>query len=746
MPQRADQSNGQAGQETQRPLSKRGEIGRGEEEREVRYRKFDLAGPDPGRPGGTSLSRRHRTRERSTLRSDLVLEARILFVYRPLRVGSAENGASFPYNLAMFMASIREVPAGPAAPGVVLAMALLQQGCSPSSDDQSPTTPAQAGSSVTTSNLAPAELDTMLLSEELIEGFRGQMGALAFAVRNLELPDKRTRRHFRPLDLQISDLATGINEPAPNPTLQSLGLVPQTWSIAEPTEATNASLQLWRPLFDQVDHFNWTKFKIKSGHFVEHASGEPNEFEALVAFSGLARLNSGEISWIRSRQTLRWRLIAGKDPKENENWRIVAWRSDSASRLNAPSPLFEDVLEDAIPNASQLETARVSIHERLVADRLLAKREGKAFTLPHRRFSDQAANRHPGLAIVDLDGDGFDDLYVVTRWGRNQLLHNRGDGTFEEKAAEYGLDIENFSSSALFADFDNDGDPDLFLGRTLERSAYYENQDGHFVDRSGELVDAPLPFFASSISATDFDGDGLLDIYVSTYSGTGMLPEHYGEYLSEADTAQVQRLSSAGNKAYLDQVGPPNVLLHNEGGGRFALVRDPGDLRSFRHTYQATWADFDGDGDPDVYLANDFAPDAVIRNNGEGRFVEMTGELGFRSFGLGMGASWGDYDRDGLQDVYVSNMYSTAGSRITNQLDFVDDRYREMAQGNYLYRNEGEQFRKVSGSTPPEFAVERTGWSWGSQFVDVDNDGFLDLGVLNGFYPAPREVAIAGDT
>jgi hypothetical protein len=124
----------------------------------------------------------------------------------------------------------------------------------------------------------------------------------------------------------------------------------------------------------------------------------------------------------------------------------------------------------------------------------------------------------------------------------------------------------------------------------------------------------------------------------------------------------------------------------------------------------------------------------------------VTAELGIKYFGLGMGASWGDYDRDGRVDLYATNMYSTAGSRITAQLGFVDDRYREMAQGNYLYRNEGDQFRKVSGSTPPALPVERTGWSWGSQFVDVDNDGFLDLGVLNGFYTAPREVALSGDT
>jgi hypothetical protein len=263
---------------------------------------------------------------------------------------------------------------------VLVALAALHLGCSPDSDEEPLAVLEQRSGSmaaaISTTEVAPSELDAMLLSEELIEGFRVQMGALAFAVRNLELPDTRTRRLFRPLDLQIIDLASEPEKPDPDRTLQSLGLGLRNWPIAEPTEATNISLRLWRPLFDKIDRFDWTGFKIKSGHFVENSAGEPVEFEMRVAFSGLARLHSGQISWIRTMQTLRWRLISGLDSTKNKNWRIVFWHSDTASRLDAPSTLFEDVIDQAVPDLAQRETARVSIHERLVAARLLAKREG----------------------------------------------------------------------------------------------------------------------------------------------------------------------------------------------------------------------------------------------------------------------------------------------------------------------------------------------------------------------------------
>jgi hypothetical protein len=136
----------------------------------------------------------------------------------------------------------------------------------------------------------------------------------------------------------------------------------------------------------------------------------------------------------------------------------------------------------------------------------------------------------------------------------------------------------------------------------------------------------------------------------------------------------------------------------------------------------------------------------MIRNDGDGTFTDVTQEMGFRELGLGMGVAWGDYDRDGRQDLYVSNMYSSAGSRITRQLRYLDRRFSQIAQGSYLYRNEGEKFRMVSGHGSPHATVAQTGWSWGSQFVDLDNDSFLDVVVLNGYYTVPSEAGRAGDT
>ncbi len=187
------------------------------------------------------------------------------------------------------------------------------------------------------------------------------------------------------------------------------------------------------------------------------------------------------------------------------------------------------------------------------------------------------------------------------------------------------------------------------------------------------------------------------------------------------------------------------MLLHNEGGGAFSVVEDPGPLKMFKNTYQTTWADIDGDGDQDAYVANDFAPNHLIRNDGSGVFVDITAETATADLGFGMGASWGDYDEDGDQDLYVSNMFSKAGTRITEQLADLDPRFASMARGNSLFANGPSEWEKVSGYEKPKLLVERAGWGWGSQFVDVDNDGYLDLYALSGYYTAPPEVELPID-
>ena len=144
------------------------------------------------------------------------------------------------------------------------------------------------------------------------------------------------------------------------------------------------------------------------------------------------------------------------------------------------------------------------------------------FQKPHGYFTLHAFDRHPGVSIVDIDGDGFDDIYVMARWGENLLLVNQGDGTYAERAAEFGLNIADHTAASLFADFDNDGDSDVFVGRTLEPSLYLVNENGRFVDRS-DHIEGRLPHLVASIAAADYDSDGLLDVYFSTYAARMLL-------------------------------------------------------------------------------------------------------------------------------------------------------------------------------------------------------------------------------
>jgi hypothetical protein len=193
-----------------------------------------------------------------------------------------------------------------------------------------------------------------------------------------------------------------------------------------------------------------------------------------------------------------------------------------------------------------------------------------------------------------------------------------------------------------------------------------------------------------------------------------------------------------------NRFGPPNVLLKNQGGGRFVRVRDNG-LNLFKNSYQATWADYDNDGDVDLYVANDFAPNNLYRNDGVDGFSDVTEETGTADVGFGMGASWGDFDEDGLQDLYVTNMHSSAGLRITAQLDEAAPNLQRLARGNTLFRNDPDGFEHVSSLEPPGLLVESAGWGWGGQFVDLDNDSDLDIYALSGYYTAPWQVGLPID-
>ena len=181
--------------------------------------------------------------------------------------------------------------------------------------------------------------------------------------------------------------------------------------------------------------------------------------------------------------------------------------------------------------------------------------------------------------------------------------------------------------------------------------------------------------------------------------------------------------------------GVSGFLLRNEGGLRFSDVTESSgmDEANRRFSLAASWCDFDDDGDPDLYVANDFGKNNFYRNEGGGRFREVAGELGIVDTGNGMSVSWADVDRDGRFDLYVGNMWSSAGNRIAWQPAFADDAlrgtYLRMARGNSLFRNSGDGF--VDASSGSGAMMGR--WAWASLFGDLNNDGWEDLVVANGF-------------
>ena len=526
-------------------------------------------------------------------------------------------------------------------------------------------------------------------------------------------------------------------------------LVTTDWIVADSgRDVDGAELRLWRTLYDVVQ-LDAAEFSIESG---ELTGDSAQRFTSMMLFEGSGLSSSANLVHVEGRIEVGWSLEPAGSSGDSA-WVVSSWDTDFVKSTEAPGPLFEETTERALPNSEVLARATRSLHEELVS-RALGTPD---FVVPHEHFTLHAFDRHPGIVATDFDSDGLDDLYVMARWGPNLLLRNRGDGTFEP--ASVGLEVEDHTAAAAFADFDNDGDVDAFLGCTLRRSQYMANEDGLFVDRSAELGlegEEELPYLVASVAAADFDDNGLLDVYFSTYAARMLLEavnagrdfpgeeDGFDEFLP---SWQQRKLLNMARRRRADLVrdapGPPNRAFRNLGGGRFSAIAADHPLSNWRNTLQATWGDYDLDGDADLYLANDFAPNQLLRNAGDGRFGDVTAATGTADLGFGMGASWGDYDRDGWPDLYVSNMYSRAGSRITARVE--TERYASMARGNSLLRNLGSMFTRVSGTGPPTLPVERAGWGWGGQFADLDNDGFLDIYALSGFYTAPKSHALPED-
>lgn len=579
-------------------------------------------------------------------------------------------------------------------------------------------------------------------SEELILELGPQLKELSKGLMNLQLPQGSGNGNLFTDMVLVKDLVEGIPVLLSEEGRELVNEVNLQTAGGE-GQVRGREIRLWSSLLEGVSYFEQAGFKIVNGQFTRDGH---SGFECLVKFGGLAKMKDGGWASLNGKQMVEWQ----KDGKGV--WRIAGWKMKEMKAQLGRRLLFSESLDEALPDSGDLARARHSIHEEeLIKYYQSGKTRARSYD-----FSPISMSQKPAISVVDIDQDGFDDLYVMVRMGKNLLLRNRGDGTFEEQALEKELAVEGNSTCGIFADFDNDGDPDLMLGRSLNKSVYFENNGSWFQEVKQEVE---LPTLAVSMSAADMNQDGLLDVYVSTYrlgslgsgsQGLGDVDEAAKwpeRFLSIEDAAEFRkryleetRLAKQVN--FLNQVGPPNVLLINQGGGKFLPAPKDHVLHLWKNSLQGTWSDIDEDGDQDLYIANDFSADHLFRNDGEEGFVDITAEAGINAYGFAMGASFGDYDQDGRQDLYVTNMFSKAGRRILSKFEGINPDYLKSVNGNVLYRQGDDGvFSVVSSLEPPGLLVAEAGWSWGGQFSDFDNDGDLDLYAMSGYFTAPQAMA-----
>jgi hypothetical protein len=313
-----------------------------------------------------------------------------------------------------------------------------------------------------------------------------------------------------------------------------------------------------------------------------------------------------------------------------------------------------------------------------------------------------------GAAVADFDGDGWPDIYLTNSavGSRNRLFRNNHDGTFTDVAERAGVaDVNRKAGSirALFFDYDNDGHKDLLITTTYCPMLFHNNGDGTFTDVTAK---SGLDYcgFTPAVNVVDYDNDGFLDIIL-------------GGYYKPVDLSRPDTLDFMPTNWFGSDNGGPIVVYHNNGNGTFTRV--PGNLGITSRGWNLAIGVYDlrGTGRPDLYFATDYGLDQVYFNDGNGHFSDHTRELRGTFSRHGMSADAADVDNDGQAEIFVTHIYHPGKVVDQNVVWKVD------AAGH---------FRNVS----TERGIDRCGWSWAGKFVDLKNDGWLDIVVSNGFLSA----------
>ena len=562
-------------------------------------------------------------------------------------------------------------------------------------------------------------------------------------------------RTERPLDATLQKVQSGLDDFITEKYADQIGAILAEWSaslLRSPRE-TQAITKVFAPDFSAASPHpaesrvvrSGSTLQVRKNKFVHEAtlSGDGFVREWQSALSTFSRIVTAEfqitgIDLAASSKTqlpsrvqtrVRYEIVGTGTGFHREqrvgNWELV-WEPSTAGefRLRSWSALDEIQARSNSPVYVDITTAVLGSNSSYSAQLL----HGTDYW---RTVLDGASGidiyGHNGVSVADIDNDGFDDLYVCQPAGLpNRLYRNRGDGTLEDITESSGLGILENTACALFADFRNSGRQDVIVVRASGPMLYLNEGIGKFRHKPDafQFANPPQGTFTGAAVA-DYDRDGWLDVYFCLYAyyqGTGQYK--YPSPYHDADN------------------GPPNFLMRNNGDGTFRDVTAASGLNqnNTRYSFCCGWGDYNRDGWPDLYVVNDFGRKNLYRNNGNGTFTDMAAQEAAEDIGAGMSVSWLDYDNDGAEDLYVGNMWTAAGERVSTQDNFKRDSpkavralYQKHAMGNSLLRNRGDAFQDTTAAA----GVGIGRWAWSSDSVDFDHDGFPDLYIANGMVSGP---------
>ena len=361
--------------------------------------------------------------------------------------------------------------------------------------------------------------------------------------------------------------------------------------------------------------------------------------------------------------------------------------------------------------------------------------ESAGVEFQHRAVGNETLPMGGGVVVFDYDGDELDDIYVSNSAGRNALFRNLGKGRFADVAEDAGVaDASGRGNGGCAADYDNDGDRDLYVTNYGDSKLFRNDGDGAFtnVTKDAGLDESGERYRSTGCAWADYDGNGYVDFIVLRYlyeiSAQAMID---ADFIRAVELLALNRNNGDGtftNVTHIlgDTTRPdPEVYKNPQVDMTGQLVAPLGNV--WGAGFQAGWLDYDNDGDLDLYAVNDWGantqPNVLWRNDGPDgagswTFTDISVESGANYAMHGMGLAVGDYDLDGFLDMYVTNIGN-----------------------NVLLRNSGDGLTFTDEAVEAGVSIGILGNServtWGTSFFDFDNDGYEDLYVVSGYLSLP---------